>query len=750
MYSTENSSSSELVGGDRCYSFDFETFVKPHQQILNVYAWGLYNSNLGYVMDYGEDCFENFINFILEIPAIEGIRYKKGKDGKITPETYNKPQYAIAYNGSRFDFHFVIDELSRRNVEIENLIINNGAILGFSIKHNNLKFWDINQHIAGPLKKALKDFKCDTQKGDFDHFKIKSWTDVHQYKDEWEPYLEGDVLGLSQLVEKYSNTVYHIFDEVEGLEASKFDPKEFLTLPSCGFKMWQHTLFNDKKRDQSETTPLIEIPNKQEDIKNIRQATYGGRTYPLVSKYESKHYAEIKKLWKEQEEAKTEAEKKELLEKGKKIYDNLDDYIFNADVTSLYPTAMRYYEYPNGQGRRLDDEEKKEDLKSKLNNGQPLPYHCILRVKMTNSNQNLIVAPLPKPKMENKRRVGVSWDIKDVNDGWYTHIDIEHAVKHGYKVEEIYDGILYEDGSAKLFSKYVDTFLKIKQNQDSLKGTPEYNPALRAVAKLFVNSLYGKTLQKPVYNNTKLCKSAKDIIEFWNTHTVSECLIGETGDTVILTGTILDLEKGNTKPNHLGAFLLSYSRRIMLEAIEAINPELDEHSFTYTDTDSLHIHAKDLHKLKFDYWKGEDGNHYMGDKINRINGKKWFDKGLGCLSNDIDDEGLIVKELNYGPKNYYYVYITENGEIKSTRKSKGIVKDYLTDDLYENGESKQIVMKKRLKKIGIKPNKNQSNCGLTSFNIIQTDMTRSWNPDWQLDRVIDGKYYPEGHIKLTQ
>jgi hypothetical protein len=262
--------------------------------------------------------------------------------------------------------------------------------------------------------------------------------------------------------------------------------------------------------------------------------------------------------------------------------------------------------------------------------------------------------------------------------------------------------------------------------------------------------LYGKTLQKPVYNNTKLCKSAKDIIEFWNTHTVSECLIGETGDTVILTGTILDLEKGNTKPNHLGAFLLSYSRRIMLEAIEAINPELDEHSFTYTDTDSLHIHAKDLHKLKFDYWKGEDGKEYMGDKINRINGKKWFDKGLGCLSNDIDDEGLIVKELNYGPKNYYYVYITENGEIKSSRKSKGIVKDYLTDELYENGESKQIVMEKRLKKIGIKPNKNQSNSGLTSFNIIQTDMTRSWNPDWQLGRVIDGKYYPKGHIKLTQ
>jgi hypothetical protein len=169
----------------------------------------------------------------------------------------------------------------------------------------------------------------------------------------------------------------------------------------------------------------------------------------------------------------------------------------------------------------------------------------------------------------------------------------------------------------------------------------------------------------------------------------------------------------------------------MLECIKALNPDLDIHSFTYTDTDSLHIHSSLLPKLR--------------NKINPVNGKYWLESGLGCLSNDIDDGGLIVRELNYGPKNYYYVYIDENGKIDSTHKSKGIVNNYLNDDLYEQGESKTINMEKRIKKVGFKPNNVQKEKGLSNFDIISTDMSRTWNCEWQTDRLINNKYYPYGH-----
>jgi hypothetical protein len=290
---------------------------------------------------------------------------------------------------------------------------------------------------------------------------------------------------------------------------------------------------------------------------------------------------------------------------------------------------------------------------------------------------------------------------------------LEHAIEFGYQIEEIYDGILYKDGSEEIFTKYVETFVGIKQNQDKLKksGSDEYNPALRAVAKLFLNSLYGKTLQKPIYDSSQICKSGKDIFTFWESHTVKDCTISDDGETVFLSGEKSNHEQCNTKPNHLGAFLLSYSRRIMMECIKALNPDLDIHSFTYTDTDSLHIHSSLLHKLK--------------NKINPVNGKYWLESGLGCLSNDIDDGGLIVRELNYGPKNYYYVYIDENGKIDSTHKSKGIVNNYLNDELYEEGKTKTINMEKRIKKVGFKPNNVQKEKGLSNFDIISTDMSRT-------------------------
>jgi hypothetical protein len=184
----------------------------------------------------------------------------------------------------------------------------------------------------------------------------------------------------------------------------------------------------------------------------------------------------------------------------------------------------------------------------------------------------------------------------------------------------------------------------------------------------------------------------------------------------------------------------------MIEVIKAINPTLDLHCFTYGDTDSLHIHSSYLEKLK--------------NKINPVTGRYWLEPGLGSLSNDIDNNGLIVRELNYAPKNYYYVYIDKNGKIDSSHRCKGIVNEYLDEDgkmkknlddeLYEQGESKAINMKKRIKKVGFKVNKVQRQKGLTNFDIISTDMERTWNCEWQTERLIDNKYYPAGHQIFNQ
>ena len=733
---------------------DFETFiVGGNGGRSNVYASGWYNKNVGYKMAWGKNALDDFIDYLVNVqPIVENT--KEGEEPKL------KPQFCIAYNGSGFDFHFILQALLNKNVEVDSLIISNGSILSLRIIHNNMRFWDINRHIQGSLKNSLKSFNCKTLKGDFEHYKIKSWEDVATYKSEWEPYLKSDVMGLKELVDKYVDTIFNCMSEVDGLNHITTDPRDFLTSPSQAYQIWLNTLFNNKDKVGKSFT--VEIPCSDKLLSNIRSATYGGRTYPLVRKYESKQWKQLEGLFNEQQQtraqikelhedseaymkAKTRLQRQEAL--GKQMYDQVNDYIFNADVTSLYPTAMRYFEYPTGEAIEME-QDKLEQFKYLLNSKSELPNLCLIKVVMRNTNRNLVVTPIPRPKYEcnkngDKRRVGVSWDIEDITEEWYTNIDIEHAIKHGYEVVQILDG-WYWEGKANMFSKFIDVFFQIKGKQDELKGTSEYNGSLRFCAKLFMNSLYGKLLQRPIYSTTKVCQNSKDVYEFWNKHDVTEVLLD--GDYIILSGDkITDGDKGlvNTKPSHLGAFLLSYSRRIMLNAMEAINPKLDTHLFSYGDTDSIHILNEHLKTIQ--------------DKVNPYNGKKWLDVGLGCLSNDIDDGGKILYERSFGPKNYFYIYINNKGEIKDTRKCKGIVKTSLVDDIYTDECDEMVCeMPKRLKKVGIKPNGKQREAGFGRFDIVQLDMSRTWRSTWQMDRVKEedmnvGRrvysdfYYPKGH-----
>jgi len=103
--------------------------------------------------------------------------------------------------------------------------------------------------------------------------------------------------------------------------------------------------------------------------------------------------------------------------------------------------------------------------------------------------------------------------------------------------------------------------------------------------------------------------------------------------------------------------------------MKAMDPTLTKLTFTYTDTDSLHIKGPYYFKLK------EMG--YIKPKS---------ECQLGYLCSDIDDEGLIIKEKNIGPKCYLYEFINNKGEIKlnddAVMKCKSIpIKDPLTKNV---------------------------------------------------------------------
>ena len=95
--------------------------------------------------------------------------------------------------------------------------------------------------------------------------------------------------------------------------------------------------------------------------------------------------------------------------------------------------------------------------------------------------------------------------------GFWTTVELEEAIKVGYKIEEIYEVHQFKETSSELFKDYIKSFLKIKLETSKfncteeeyrkealdnygiqLKDKLEYNSGLRYSSKLAMNALYGK------------------------------------------------------------------------------------------------------------------------------------------------------------------------------------------------------------------------------------------------------------------
>ena len=61
---------------------------------------------------------------------------------------------------------------------------------------------------------------------------------------------------------------------------------------------------------------------------------------------------------------------------------------------------------------------------------------------------------------------------------------------------------------------------------------------------------------------------------------------------------------------------------------------------------------------------------------------------------------------------------------------------------YKNAESKTITMEKRLKKTVNQENEESNEQGIKMFSLLQNDFTRTWNPDYKPEQMIEGKWFP--------
>lgn len=371
-----------------------------------------------------------------------------------------------------------------------------------------------------------------------------------------------------------------------------------------------------------------------------------------------------------------------------------------VDVSSLYPSSMAFHPYPTGGhsevcGSELDlmtecgrEFVRRIDLENfgygilesriaDLKSCDHWPVAGIFYIKYV-PNQRLAIPVLPR-KVKNM----LLWDLISA-EGWYNSVDIENAVCMGYDVEFVRGYQWFE--TAPVFKDVILDLYDIKAKAES-----EGDATLRSIAKLLMNSMYGKMLQKPINEFSGLVYNDYDLSLFmkhylWTgfesigidnlcmlVHGIHRPKEPEDGSRIVQWDEESNVETSNgTKSNstwlgeqpvQLGSFILGYSRRIMLQYFCAANPSMDVSSTAYyTDTDSIFLSNEQFCSLE----------------------RQGFVKdGLGFLADDF--KGAIGIEAYFNnPKSYLVTKIKkskgkEPAQLYSQIKAKGIAKSCLSN-----------------------------------------------------------------------
>ena len=211
------------------------------------------------------------------------------------------------------------------------------------------------------------------------------------------------------------------------------------------------------------------------------------------------------------------------------------------DFTSLYPWVNKYSQYPVGHPDIITSDFQPIGSYFGIAKVKVLPprglYHPVLPFR---ANDKLLF-PLCKTCALSRISMCRHNDEERSMIGTWCTPELEVAMEKGYRVLKIYEVYHFpqtsqydpEGKEGGIFAAYVNTFLKFKQESsdwpkwykteaDKSKYLEEYfekegvrldptaikaNPGLRALSKLFLNSLWGKFAQRSNLTQCKIVNS---------------------------------------------------------------------------------------------------------------------------------------------------------------------------------------------------------------------------------------------------
>ena len=237
--------------------------------------------------------------------------------------------------------------------------------------------------------------------------------------------------------------------------------------------------------------------------------------------------------------------------------------------------------------------------------------------------------------------------------------ELEKAVEKGYTVQKIHEVWHFKNRKDDLFRKYVDTWLRLKEEASGFPAnctTPEqrqqhcedyeahegieldidninHNPGKRTVAKLMLNSMWGKFGQRTDRTQLREFTRAQEMHEFLASAKYDIRYVSPiTAERVEVHHKLRD-HMEDVSPNlniFVACFTTCWARLRLYEALDLLQDRV-----LYFDTDSI-IFWADPHK------PSPSLGNYLGD-----------------FKNELDPGEYITEFCSGGPKNYGYR--TSNG-----------------------------------------------------------------------------------------
>ena len=222
------------------------------------------------------------------------------------------------------------------------------------------------------------------------------------------------------------------------------------------------------------------------------------------------------------------------------------------DVNSLYPSVMYYSPMPYGEGIYFDG----KYVPDKLYNLYIQNITCQFRIKKDmiptiQIKNNLSFVPTEYLSSSNGESINLT----------LTNVDLKLFLEH-YDIYDVsYNWGLKYKSSTKIFKSYIDYWNELK-----VKATKEGNKPLRTIAKLMLNSLYGKFAASPE-GRSKIPYLDNNIVKY----------------------KLSELEERTAYYLPISIFITSWARDKTIRSAQAVY-----HRFIYADTDSLHLEGTDI------------------------------------------------------------------------------------------------------------------------------------------------------------